>query len=195
MSIRVRMGVVAAIRSRSTTWSGGRWERRWMTMPGLRRLMFSGTEISTGPFVGGSRRQNTAALRWAKAAHGPHAKIAAIHLPYRSSCGRPTAYTPRCTRCSRPFSIRLWIAEDVRPNPSSCGRVTTPCCRSHRDQRVRDRSLAGATLPRRKAPPAPILPWMTYPSPPGVTGGRPVTLPRSCWLPRSEALPGPPASV
>ena len=48
----------------------------------------------TGPGWGASIRQSSAALRWLRAALGPEASTAAIHLPSLPMAAWPTAYTP-----------------------------------------------------------------------------------------------------
>src|SRR6185437_5917694 len=67
-----------------------------------------------------------------------------IQRPYRDSSGRPTAYTPRATGCSRPVDIRCLMAAGLKPSSISCHLAITPCCMRASAQAFADWSVVVA---------------------------------------------------
>ena len=92
----------------------------------------------------GARRtpQSDPAERWLSTEPGEAARTAAIQRPRTVSMRCPTAYTPRCTAWSRPFSSRFPIARRPRPISSSWRRAITPCWRSASPAMIPSHSLA-----------------------------------------------------
>ena len=87
------------------------------------------TEVSNGISQRFHMPHSTSAERCESTACGPHASTAAAARSSGTTGGRPTAYTPRWTRCRRPVPTRCLIAWSLRPTLLSCARVTLPCCR------------------------------------------------------------------
>jgi hypothetical protein len=131
-SRRVRTGVVTGMRSRRTVSRSTSVRDRCTAIPragrGWRPI---GTVTWIGPGHEGRRSHSSAALRWLSAAPEPHAFTAASQRPYRLRARWPTAYTPRCSRCSRRALTRRWIPGLVRPEARSSAAARTPwSCRA-----------------------------------------------------------------
>lgn len=96
-------------------------------MPGRATRLAAGTDTWIGASGPDRMLQCSAALWSLRAAPSLHASTAAEKRPSRVSEARPTAYTPACTGCSRPFATRTSIARLVYPIARSCRRVITQC--------------------------------------------------------------------
>jgi hypothetical protein len=157
-STRVEVGSVRGIPATWRRSSGLMPTRRCTRMPGRRRAVLLGTttSISASGAVR-ARPQSAAALRWLRRASGPQLNTAAIHHPFRSTSGLPTAYTPRQSGCRRPLEIRCLIESGPNPTASSCVLVTTPCCARARSQTgpAARGSFWGSIVPQRL--PTPLL--------------------------------------
>ena len=73
-----------------------------------------------------SNPQCDAALRCDSTAPSPHANTAANRRPSGRSTPCPTAYTPRCSRRSRPALARCCTARDPSPSARNCAADATP---------------------------------------------------------------------
>ena len=138
-SSSVRAGVVTATPWCDVTSPPSTVRARWSRSPGRSRRLVPVLVSSTRAGAGGRSRQRPAAEEWLNHAPGPKASNAATSAPPAGSTGCPSAYTPRCRRCSRPDRTHDAIVPRSPPSSRNCRAATTPCCRAARSAAARER--------------------------------------------------------